>query len=353
MRNIIFITVACISLISVAQAKSSFSIMTYNVENLFDTEHDPGKEDWTYLSLEEKLKNPEALAYCNAHTNDYFKKICLELDWSQDVIDRKIDNLSQVILSYEGVGADIVVFQEIENMKIMLELNKKGLAGKGYKYFSLIEGPDTRGIDVGIMSKYPIKSEKYHKISMRPYSNRETRGILEAEFKIGGKSVTVFANHWPSQGNVDQTRLAASKVLKKAALKSKSDIVIATGDFNTLHDDKPHGIKMNILPIFEDIEVKARRAGKLKLAALGTHWYRGEWSSIDKIFILKESLKSKKASIDYNSFQIIFEDFMLIDIDWTDYSTGTVHKHRIPNRFDPTTQAGFSDHLPVAVRVRL
>lgn len=352
MKNIIFVTVACISLISVAQAKGSFSLMTYNLENLFDTTHDAGKEDWTYLSLVEKLNNPKAMAYCNSQTNEYYKRSCLELDWSQKVIDQKIANLSKVILSYEGVGADIVVFQEIENIKIMKELSEKGLAGKGYNYFSLIEGPDTRGIDVGIMSKYPIKSEKYHKISMKPYSSRETRGILEAVFKIGGRSVTVFANHWPSQGNVDQTRLAASRVLKNAALKSNSDIVLATGDFNTLRDDKPHGIKQNILPIFENIEVKARIRGNIP--ALGTHWYKGEWSSIDKIFILKNTLKSNKGAVDYSSYQIIYEEFMLTDVEWTDYETGTVYQdHGIPNRFDTKTQIGYSDHLPVAVRIKL
>ena len=352
MKNLFFILVTNLVLLGIVQAKTSFSLMTYNLENLFDTKHDNGKEDWTYLSLREKQANPLVKEYCESLDNEYYKKSCLELDWSQEVIDAKIANLSKVILNFEGRGADVVVFQEIENINVMKELAKKGLAEAGYNYFSLVEGPDSRGIDVGIMSRYPIVKEKYHPISMKPYSSRFTRGILEVELELGTKSVTVFANHWPSQGNVDETRLAASLVLKKVALKSKSDLVIATGDFNTLHDDKPHGIKRNILPYFEDVEVKGRRNSKV--VAKGTHWYKGVWESIDKIFVLKQSLKSGESSVDYRSFEILFENFMLVDIEWTDWDTGTVHQAKdIPRRFDTRNKEGFSDHLPVAVRFNL
>ena len=355
MRNFVLLFVLGLLLKTNVLAKTDVrvvSVMTYNLENLFDTKHDKGKVDWTYLSLKEKRINPKVAEYCESLSNEHYKKSCLELDWSQDVIDQKIKNLSDVILSYEGVGADVVVFQEIENIHILKELASKGLVGRGYKYFSLIEGPDTRGIDVAVMSRFPIINEKYHGVSLAPHSSRTTRGILESTLKVGSKIVTIFANHWPSQGNVDETRLAASEVLKQAALDVKADLVIAAGDFNTLHDDKPHGIKQNILPFFEDVEVLGRKHSKV--VAKGTHWYKGVWESIDKIFVLKSSLKSKRNSVDYKSFRILFENFMLTDLEWTDWETGTVHKdYDIPRRFNSESREGYSDHLPVAVRINL
>jgi endonuclease/exonuclease/phosphatase family metal-dependent hydrolase len=358
MKNIILISslvisTSCSFAASIKTTTSSFSIMTYNVENLFDTKHDEGKKDWSMLPLAFKKASAEVQAYCASMTNDYYKKTCLELDWSDEVLAIKIKQAAKVIRSFGNGGADIVVFEEMENLNAMKLLVSQGLAGRGYEHFALIDGPDSRGIDVGLISRFPIISKKLHTIDLAPHSTRTTRGILEVEILVGGRTVTVFANHWPSQGNNDFTRLAASEILKKIALKSKSDIVIATGDFNTLHDDAPHAINTNVLPIFEDVEVLARRVSQV--AAPGTHWYKGEWESLDKIFVLKTSLNGRNApTIDYKSFNILYLPFMLKDLTWTDRNTGTVNTDKnIPNRFDAVKGTGFSDHLPVAISINL
>ena len=38
----------------------SFTVMTYNVENLFNTTHDEGKDDWAYLPKASKGKGEQA-----------------------------------------------------------------------------------------------------------------------------------------------------------------------------------------------------------------------------------------------------------------------------------------------------
>ena len=47
--------------------KRSFSVMTYNLENLFDTIHDEGKEDYTFLPLMETTfwEHPAFEITCN------------------------------------------------------------------------------------------------------------------------------------------------------------------------------------------------------------------------------------------------------------------------------------------------
>lgn len=346
-------TFVCLCLLSSSvfaddKRKVSFSLMTYNLENLFDTKKDKGKSDWTWLPLAFKNSSPQVQAYCHSLSNDFYRKNCLELDWSQTVMDQKIKNLAKVILAYNsGQGADIVVFQEVENINALKQLVNKGLRKKGYRYYSFVEGPDSRGIDVALISKYPVTKTKYHTVNLAPYSTRSTRGILETRVRIRKKYVTVFTNHWPSQGNIDETRELASLVLKKAALKVKSGLVIATGDFNTKSDDMPHGLNNNIMPYFEDVEMKARTVTNVK--AKGTHWYKGEWESLDKILVLKSSL-SKTRKVDHKSFEILFHPFMVQDLEWEDWDTGEVHfSNDVPVRFEAQTGMGYSDHLPVAV----
>lgn len=329
----------------------SLSVMTYNLENLFDTYHDVGKSDWTWTPKQFKDNSKEAQAYCSQMRNEYYKKSCFELDWNSSVLNKKIKNLSRVISSFSnGRGPDIVVFQEIENMNVLRLLVSQGLRKKGYHYMSLVEGLDSRGIDVAMISKYPIIKEQYHNFSLLPYSKRSTRGILEVEFRVGKKAVTVFGNHWPSQGNVDETRMIAAQTLEEKVMASRSDLVIATGDFNTSFDDELNGLNTYILPIMEDIEVKARKLKKVM--ADGTHWFRGHWQSLDKIFVKKQKRPSYK--IDYQRFDIIFHKYMSSKYEWIDRFTGEVTVYQnVPTRFDPKSGKGYSDHLPVVVSFSL
>lgn len=346
--------VISITLFAFSSFAKTVSIMAYNVENLFDTIHDEGKEDYTYLPLKEKQSNPIIQNYCYSMYSESYRRNCFELDWNENTLKAKIKNLAKVILSYNnGEGADIIAFEEVENKRVLQQLIDIGLQGKGYKYISLIEGPDTRGIDVAMISKFPIVKEKLHKVDIsKIQTKRITRGILEVTFKIGRKHMTVLGNHWPSQGNNDLTRLKASEVLKKAVQSINSSLVVAVGDFNQTDSDKPHGIKQNILPLFVDVEDIGR--SRAMESSPGTHWYRGEWQSLDRIFVLKKSLESKSNYIDYSSFEIINKNFMVTDLEWVDFDTGAVNiDENIPMRFNAKSLQGYSDHLPVAIKINI
>ena len=97
------------------------------------------------------------------------------------------------------------------------------------------------------MSKLPLVGDvKYHQIDLTPaYEEGEsvklTRGILEATFNFKGKRFSVFANHWPSQRNSDETRVIAAQTLIKAVKKAKYPSIVA-GDFNTRENDDPNAI---------------------------------------------------------------------------------------------------------------
>ncbi len=340
----------------------TFSVMTYNAENLFDTKHDEGKEDWTYMPLETKLKSEEALAYCHSIKNEYYKHSCLTLDWSRSVLRKKVKNLGKVIKAYNrGKGADIIVLQEVENMNALKTLERYGLSGMGYKSLALVEGPDVRGIDVAIMSKFPIVGKaKLHQIDLSSdlIQKRPTRGILEVTFKISGEKLTVLANHWPSQANPDYYREIAAMKMREIAASITDRAVISAGDFNTTDSDEPHGINKWILnkelnPAFEDSFVMSGLE-EADLEAPGSHWYRGKWEQLDRVFVLNtyNQVKDRLEPL-WETFQIIRKDWMTKEITWKNSSGETIVSDGIPWRFDPVTGEGFSDHLPVVVEFRI
>lgn len=343
-----FITIMLFTLSLSASAKK-FSLMSYNVENLFDTLHDEGKEDYTYLPLKFKQASEEVQNYCHSLANEGWQKSCLYTDWSEDVLKQKLLNIGKVIKRYNwGRGADILVLTEVENKRVLKQLVDTALKGKGYKYISLIEGPDKRGIDVGVISKYPIVAEKLHKINLEGIA-KETRGILEVNIEINGKIITVLGNHWPSQHNPPEARVEAAKVMKQVAEQATGEFVLAAGDFNTLDSETPNGIKEVINPVFYNAQTEA--LNKWKRLFIGTHWFGGEWNALDKIFVLKSK---KKAPVKYRSFRIFAKKFLFGTKKWTDRDTGKVTLYKgVPKSFNYRTKKGYSDHLPIAVKFEL
>jgi len=354
------------------------SLMTYNTENLFDTEHDEGKTDYTYLPLAVKKASPKIMKYCKSMSNSYYRRDCLTMDWNQETLDRKINQIAKVILSYDnGNGPDIIVLEEVENINALRQLKNKGLRGHGYIEAVLIEGPDNRGIDVGIISRFKLDGEaKLNKVDLSVIErgsgrfSPNTRGILQATFKVGKNRLTVFGNHWSSQANIDQARVVAAQTLYEAALKVEDSAVVATGDFNTLEDDNPNGINLFLLnEDQEDSFYDAQDPTKdlFSLSTLtggeeGSHWYRGEWTYLDKIFLLKSTTlrgPGRTCGISrcirpvWDSFKVHKPHFAVHDLRYIDRQTGQEVVHRgVPLRFDAKTGEGFSDHLPVVIKLK-
>ncbi|MES2769295.1 MAG: endonuclease/exonuclease/phosphatase family protein [Bdellovibrionota bacterium] len=318
-----------VSSMATVSGSKTITIMAYNVENLFDTTHDAGTIDWTYLPIATKKASKEAQKYCKSMSEGFYKEECLNLDWSEKAYADHLRNSGRVI---KESNPDIVVLEEIESLKVVNELVDRALGG-AYKHRALIEGDDSRGIDVGVISKYPIVSSKRHSTFVNG-KKLNTRGILEVTINVNGKKITVFGNHWPSQANPAEERVASAEQLLELAQGQKSDLVMAVGDFNTIDTDRPHPFKV-LANDFHDAEQEARDLG-VKLMP-GTHNHKGEWSSLDRIFVFKNA----KIQPDWSSFKIVAHQWMLDDA------------KKVPKRFDAKTGEGFSDHLPVTVQVSL
>jgi len=333
---------------SLAFAAQSFTVMSYNVENLFDTKHDEGKKDFTYLPLAVKKANPEVFNYCRTIQVPPWREECYTLDWSEKIFKAKIRNLSKVIKSFDNNRQpDILVLQEVENLNAVQRLNTEG--NLNYENIILIEGEDSRGIDVAILSNFAVQGEpELHYIDTQ--KRVKTRGILEAKFEIYGNTVAVFANHWPSQFNPDELRALAAKKLMFASSRTRADIRIAAGDFNTKPSDNPNGIddvvllprrSIYFLPTNPDFEALGNEHAE------GSHWYRGKWHFLDRIFIDSKSTENGVRT----SFILHAKDYMLKEKKYR-RNKKTV-TDIVPYRFKPEEGKGYSDHLPIGIVVHI
>jgi len=220
--------------------KNKITIMTFNVENLFDTGDAPNKEDETFLPLTKK-NNPNHISYCRSLAQVQWQDQCLNLDWSEDAVNKKLKRIALAIRQVSwGKGPDIIAFQEVENKPILERLRKEFLKGLGYKETILIEGKDSRGIDVAFMSKFkPVGDATLHEVNFRqisPEQLKDTRGILEQSFELpNGQVITGFNVHFPAPFLPYELRVDSYKYLNKLLKQKDAELIFASGDFNTVN----------------------------------------------------------------------------------------------------------------------
>lgn len=241
-------------------SREKITVMAYNVENLFDTLDDADRDDITYLPLSVKQQMPDLAEQCKKMGSPGFIKDCMELDWSDSVLATKMTRLADTIFSVNGVGPDILLVEEVENQNVLDLLNQRYLAKARYQTSVVLEGEDERGIDVGILSRYPLAGKPVlHSIDFtppekqdpaKPWQRPTTRGILEVPLLLPtGETLYVFTFHFPSQSNPTQQRLDAVKMLNRLIQsKGPGALAIAGGDCNiTTGEEAKFGYIKNIL----------------------------------------------------------------------------------------------------------
>lgn len=311
----------------------SFSVMAFNVENMFDNLDDPNKEDETYLPVSMKTSQTH-IKNCNKLRYQRWRDDCLEMDWNDEVIDYKLNATAEVILSYDMHGPDIIGFQEIENIKILERLFKL-LEPHGYKYYALVEGNDKRGIDNAFISKYEILNTKLHQIKFTGGTKDQigdTRPILEGIFKLDGHDISIFNVHFPAPYNPRFMRQDAFNTLNELSNKN-SRINIALGDFNVTSAEDAEA---NLYGKFNS-DWYVSHLDQCK-QCLGTNYYFQEdrWSFLDAV-MLKKNRNSKFIE---NSVAVIKADIHTGD-------------NGSPLRFNAKGLYGVSDHFPVVAEIKI
>ncbi|MCK9562006.1 MAG: endonuclease [Bacteroidales bacterium] len=313
----------CISYIAIGQQDNedsqSFSVLFYNIENLFDTIASSCTNDSEFTPQSEKQWN----------TRKYYKKL---------------HAISKVIIAAGAWNPpDIIAFAEVESPSCTRDiLSKTALSKMRYSYIHH-ESPDRRGIDVSLA--YNPKTfiplfDSAIAVTLPDEPHFATRDILYVKgiMSLWNDTLHVFALHFPSRfGGAKKSeykRIAATNVL----ISCISDIyaqlpsarIIVMGDFN----DTPK----NKAPQFLAAACSNNFIRLSDSNQLGTNVYKNMWHEIDQCYV-SVSLHSNYTL----TYSIISFDFML----QTD-SHGRTKPFR--TYAGPYYLGGYSDHLPILCR---
>ena len=319
------------------QNSSDFSILFYNVENLFDTKNEIHTEDDNFT--------PEG-----------------DLHWTNKRLDKKLLNLSKVILNSTGWEfPDIVFLAEIENRYLLEKLIHETPLNKTSFHIVHKESPDRRGIDIGLLYHpkrfYPVEYRYYPLIAGK--DTIETREILYISGVVNGlDTLHIFCNHWPSRFSglleTKPLRSASAKLLKSKIdeinKKYHSPKVIIIGDFNDNPEDESLSVELGAGKLEKPISNKElyNLFYDFKRVNSGSLKYQSQWFIFDQI-IVNGYLLNAEAGISVNpgDAKILSFPFLLEE----DKKYGGLKPYRTYYGYD--YQGGFSDHLPILLKLSL
>ena len=267
------------------QAKGrSHVIGFYNLENLFDTYHDEGKNDYEYL--------PDGAN-----------------NWTEEKYAKKLHNMARVIAEMKkdnGVWHTVLGVSEIENRHVLEDLVAEPAIADANFQISHYDGPDRRGVDVALLYDprqmtvvesesipFDFNSDIEFTLTQEEKDRFRTRDILMVHGIIDGEHFAFYVCHLPSRigGKGQDLRARGGEIAYNHAvtmMEKYPGIKIAImGDMN----DNP----------FDDSMAKYMRGRKeldevgpmdffspfwsMLEAGYGTLYYRGEANIYDCILV--------------------------------------------------------------------
>jgi len=331
-RFFLFLTV-CTLISLTLHSQQNMTVMFCNAENLFDPEDDPQKDDDAYT--------PDG---------DYH--------WTRSRYWDKLDAISKVIVAADEEQAPALVgLSEVENEIALTDLtSRSALREVGYR-FVMTDSPDRRGIDVALLyrrSFFKLISQESLRVNLKHYGGGATRDILHVTGLLENlDTLDVYVCHWPSRYNgVEQSeplRMCAARVVR-ASVDSifkvrRKPYVIIMGDLNEGPDDAAvrDGLKAHSYASGVNLEDR-QLVTVMDPMDDGSYKYEGLWDKYDQ-FVVSASLLNGLGCTEMLDADILRLPFLLADDD----AYGGVKPFRTYN--GRRYQGGYSDHLPVKMRI--
>ncbi len=361
--------VLALLLVSLSLKAGEFTVVTYNVENLFDLDG--------VAEFNEYRQEPEG-------------------DYGLAQLLKKLEHIHETLSAFnEGNGPEIILFQELEldrtpfgtpQVKAFLESSKgqtleqllegnssasnlpsdlillKFLEDKGMCGYEIAR-PDSSKMEYHpahqnvIFSRFPIQY-------VRQRAMLDARDLLIAGVDVDGHELILMNNHWKSGASDSRTepiRVQNAMVVRaevEAILyrNPQADVIIG-GDFNCYYNhgpacpDMPETGMTDILET-HGFEEKMTEKGAKGLYNLwfelpekerGSEVWRGQWGTLMQMILTPGLYDNRGVQYVDNSFNRLIlpgrnvEDRWGTPISWTNWGGG----------------AGYSDHLPVFARFRV
>jgi predicted extracellular nuclease len=315
-----------------------FTVVFYNVENLFDTADDPATEDDEFT--------PGS-----------------RLVWNQEKYEKKLNDLAHVLCSINPSELpEIIGLAEVENDKVLRDLTMTKQLKAGNYSIIHFDSPDVRGIDVALLyrpDEFTATDSKAIPVIFPFDSTETTRDILYVSGKTKNNEILYFfVNHWKSRSEGVQeteprriyTAITLRKEIDLIMNKDPNAKIIVMGDLN----DEPTNRSIHEMLMANN---KRKNTSPRELYNLmydihnignsGSYFFRGTWNMLDNLIVSQSLLNDKSGyHTDYEGGKIFKQDWMLYGDE--------KYKESVPNRTygGPQYYGGISDHLPIYVTLR-
>jgi len=202
-----------------ADETGEVTIAAYNLENAFDVFDDP-------------------------YTGDEGTDV--KLRWELEAIAK----------SLALIDADVVVFSEVENEGILKSIVSQFLANKGYEHISVMPTNSGRGINLGVISRLPIRSITSYRWQTLTHPDapdrtwRFARDLMRVDIELpDDRLLHVFNVHFKSNGsspgdpNSKLWRTAEAmrtkEIVRGIVAAAPDALVVVAGDFNSNFETRP------------------------------------------------------------------------------------------------------------------
>ena len=290
MRKYILIILALTLSVCVSAQKigPGYIIGFYNLENLFDTYHDEGKNDYQYL--------PDG-----------------SNNWTEVKYEKKLHNMASVIRAMaddNGRFHTILGVSEIENRHVLEDLvSQPEIAAANFQIVHY-DGPDRRGVDVALLYRpdqftvlesrsipYTFDSEIHFDMTPEEQEQFRTRDILMVRGMIEDEMYAFFVCHLPSRlgSKGNDLRSRGAEIAYQASVELMREYpgikIAVMGDMNDNPDNDSMMIYLRGRETLEEMGPEDFFDPFLSMfkAGYGSLAYQGAWCIFD-IILVNEAL---------------------------------------------------------------
>lgn len=330
-----------LSLGNAAAQSKRYTVLFYNVENLFDTIQDPTIYDTEFIPSGNK-------------------------EWNSTKYYKKLDNLEKVFYSIAEQNRaypTIIGVSEVENRNVLEDIASMPKLQRANYQICHYDGPDARGVDVAFFYR-PDQFEYEGSESIKANipgarENFRTRDLLTMWGKIDGEPFFFVVSHWPSrrggQSSSAYLREGLASQIKSICdsvrNENPSTKVVVMGDFNDDPGDKSVSECLGA-------KLKKNKLGKndmwnpywqMHRDGYGTLVYNDLWNLFDNIVVSENVANAPKGTLEIwkpkqsSYYGNVFKAEFLFQ------KEGQYKGYPLRTYVGNNFQGGFSDHLPVYI----
>ncbi len=292
-----FLLVLLVTMTACAGTPKRYILGFYNVENLFDTYHDEGKNDYEFL--------PDG-----------------KNKWTEPKYEKKLHNIATVIkaMADENKAFHTVLgLSEVENRHVLEDLvNQPEIESANYQIVHY-DGPDRRGVDVALL--YRTDQFTVEESQSIPFDflsrdiefsmNKEeqdyfrTRDLLMVRGKLDGEMFAFFVAHLPSRigGKGQDLRSRGAEIIYEHSMELMKKYpgikIMVMGDMNDNPTDESMVKYMHGKEFTSEVgktDFFSPFISMLK-AGYGSLAYRGSWNIYDIILVNESLVNANKGQL--------------------------------------------------------